>query len=60
MAANATTVWDLQDRFDAAKTEAEQERIRQEIRDAGFNGVADTIGACELDDLPFPSPTKSD
>ena len=38
------TVWDMQDRFDRATTDAEREQIRQEIREAGYTGVADTIG----------------
>ena len=38
------TVWDMQDRFDNAATDAEREEIRQEIRDAGYHGVAHTIG----------------
>ncbi len=38
------TVWDMQDRYDAATTDEQREQIRQEIRDAGYSGVADTIG----------------
>jgi hypothetical protein len=43
MAANEN-VWDMQDRFDAATSDAERERTREEIRAAGYSGVADTIG----------------
>lgn len=44
MTAQRETVWDMQDRFDAATTDAERDQIREEIRDAGYSGVADTIG----------------
>lgn len=38
------TIWDMQDRFDAAATDADRDQIRQQMREAGFNGVANTIG----------------
>lgn len=38
------TVWDMQDRFDNAKTDAEKEQVRKEIAAAGYKGVAKTIG----------------
>lgn len=38
------TLWHMQNDFDSADTDTERERIRQEIRDAGYNGMADTIG----------------
>lgn len=38
------TVWDLQDRFEAAETDAERDQVREDLRAAGYNGVADTIG----------------
>lgn len=38
------TVWDMQDQFDKAGSDAEREQIRQKIHDAGYKGVARTIG----------------
>ncbi|AHH98245.1 hypothetical protein [Kutzneria albida] len=38
------TVWDMQDQFDNATTDQEREQVRQKIADAGFSGVAKTIG----------------
>lgn len=38
------TVWDMQDDYDATSDPQAQEAIKQEMRDNGYSGVANTIG----------------
>lgn len=38
------TLWDMQDDFHKTTSETRREEIRNEIRAAGFGGVANTIG----------------
>lgn len=44
-------IFDLMDQFEAASTDEDRDRIRDEIQRAGFLGVAATIGAEDADDI---------